>query len=276
MKKNIAVGVFLTLWMCSVCHPAAPILREIEAVPTDSPPKIDGALNDICWQKAAQSGSFVQYDPLPGEPATQPTKVYLAYDRNRLYVGFECFKTDMNRLAANSTRRDARFFSDDYVEVFLDTYLDKRNCYAFALNPLGTQRDRRITNEGANVRRSGSGLGSALPWDCDWDGRAAIYKDRWTAEFSIPFAELRFPKSQNPSVAWGVNFWRHDESREEDQSWVNLGSRRYAVSRFGHSDEAARGHTLVTKRMLEIKPYGSCQTAAIKRPKPGDESRYGH
>ena len=267
MKKNIAVGVFLTLWMCSVCHPAAPILREIEAVPTDSPPKIDGALNDICWQKAAQSGSFVQYDPLPGEPATQPTKVYLAYDRNRLYVGFECFKTDMNRLAANSTRRDARFFSDDYVEVFLDTYLDKRNCYAFALNPLGTQRDRRITNEGSNVRRGGSGSGSALPWDCDWDGRAAIYKDRWTAEFSIPFAELRFPKSQNPSVAWGVNFWRHDESREEDQSWVNLGSRRYAVSRYGHLTNLPV-NTLATKRLLEIKPYGVAKPQQLHAQSP--------
>ena len=261
------VGCSLLLWICSVCHPAASILREIEAVATDSPPKIDGALNDSCWQKAAQSGNFIQYDPLPGEPATQPTKVYLAYDRNRLYVAFECFKDDMNRLAANSTRRDARFFSDDYVEVFLDTYLDKRNCYAFALNPLGTQRDRRITNEGSNVRRGGSDLGSALPWDCDWDGRAAIYKGRWTAEFSIPFAELRFPKSQNPSVAWGVNFWRHDESREEDQSWINLGSRRYAVSRFGHLTNLPVD-TLVTKRLLEIKPYGVAKPQQLNAQSP--------
>ncbi|MDE0043036.1 MAG: hypothetical protein OXT74_13435, partial [Candidatus Poribacteria bacterium] len=168
IARNTAVEFFLALWICSVCHPAAPILREIDALETDSPPKIDGMLNDICWQRATQSGNFIQYGPSPGDPATQPTKVYITYDRNRLYVGFECFKDDMNRLAANSTRRDSPFFSDDYVEVFLDTFLDKRNCYAFALNPLGTQRDRRIINEGSNVRRGGSELGSALPWDCDW------------------------------------------------------------------------------------------------------------
>lgn len=267
MKKKLAVGCTFFLWIFGLCHPAAPNLREIEAVVTDSPPEIDGTLNDLCWQMAAQTGDFIQYGPSPGEPATQTTKVFVTFDRNRLYVGFECIKDDMNRLAANSTRRDSRFFSDDYVEVFLDTFLDKRNCYAFALNPLGTQRDRRIINEGANVRRGGSELGSALPWDCDWDGRAAIHADKWTAEFSIPFSELRFPKSQNPSGAWGVNFWRHDESREEEQSWANVGNREYAVSRYGHLTNLP-ADKLITKRSLEIKPYGAAKPQQLSGQSP--------
>ena len=267
MKKKLAVGCTFFLWIFGLCHPAAPNLRTIEAVVTDSPPEIDGTLNDLCWQMAAQTGDFIQYGPSPGEPATQATKVFVTFDRNRLYVGFECIKDDMNRLAANSTRRDSRFFSDDYVEVFLDTFLDKRNCYAFALNPLGTQRDRRIINEGANVRRGGSELGSALPWDCDWDGRAAIHADKWTAEFSIPFSELRFPKSQNPSGAWGVNFWRHDESREEEQSWANVGNREYAVSRYGHLTNLP-ADKLITKRSLEIKPYGAAKPQQLSGQSP--------
>lgn len=267
MKKKLAVGCTFFLWIFGLCHPAAPNLREIEAVVTDSPPKIDGTLNDLCWQMAAQTGDFIQYGPSPGEPATQTTKVFVTFDRNRLYVGFECIKDDMNRLAANSTRRDSRFFSDDYVEVFLDTFLDKRNCYAFALNPLGTQRDRRIINEGANVRRGGSELGSALPWDCDWDGRAAIHADKWTAEFSIPFSELRFPKSRNPSGAWGVNFWRHDESREEEQSWANVGNREYAVSRYGRLTNLP-ADKLITKRSLEIKPYGAAKPQQLSGQSP--------
>ncbi|MCH8292673.1 carbohydrate binding family 9 domain-containing protein [Candidatus Poribacteria bacterium] len=253
--------VVIALLICNVCSADDPILRKIEAVQTNSPPKIDGKLDDSCWQKAAQTGEFIQFQPLSGEPASQQTKVYLLYDENRLYIGFECFKDDMNNLAANSTQRDSFFFSDDHVEVLVDTYLDGRNCYAFALNPLGTQTDRRITNEGANVRRGGSNPGSAISWDCDWDGRAAKYEDRWTAEFSIPFAELRFPKKNNPHVAWGINFWRNDESREEEQSWVDLADRQYAVSRFGHLTELPL-EGLVTKRPLELKPY-----AAIKPEK---------
>ncbi|MDE0300488.1 MAG: DUF5916 domain-containing protein [Candidatus Poribacteria bacterium] len=267
MKKTIGAGFFLSLWICGICYPDSPIFREIKVVETDSPPKIDGILNDLCWQKAAQTGGFIQYGPSPGKAATQLTKVFVAHDQNRLYVGFECLKDDMNRLAANSTRRDSPFFSDDHVEVFLDTFSDKRNCYAFALNPLGTQRDRRIINEGSNVRRGGSELGSALPWDCDWDGRAAIHADKWTAEFSIPFAELRFPKSRNHPVAWGVNFWRHDESREEEQSWADVGSRQYAVSRFGHLTNLPVD-SLVTKRLLEIKPYGVAKPQQLNAEAP--------
>ena len=65
-------------------------------------------------------------------PVNQPAinKGFLLYDQNRLYVGFECFKSDMNVLAANSVQRDSFFFADDHVEVLLDTYLDQRNCYA--------------------------------------------------------------------------------------------------------------------------------------------------
>ena len=182
-----------------------PMLRKIVAVETDSPPRIDGKLDDPCWQKAAQTGGFIQFEPNSGEPATHKTNVYLLYDPNRLYVGFECFKSDMNVLAANSVRRDSFFFSDDHVEILIDTYLDQRNCYAFALNPLSTQTDRRITNEGGNVRRNSSNVGSAISWDCDWSGYAATYDDRWTAEFSIPFAELRFPK-KNPQRSVGNQF----------------------------------------------------------------------
>ena len=133
----------------STIYPAEdPMLRKIIAVQTDSPPKIDGKLDDPCWQEAAQTGDFIQFEPNSGEPASHKTKVYLLYDQNRLYVGFECFKSDMNVLAANSVQRDSFFFADDHVEVLLDTYLDQRNCYAFALNALSTQTDRRITNEG--------------------------------------------------------------------------------------------------------------------------------
>ena len=125
-------------------HPEILTKRAIKAVRIETPPKIDGKLDDTCWQNSAKTGELLQFEPQSGEPATQSTIIYLAYDANNLYVAFECFKTDMNRLAANLTRRDSFFFSDDHVEVLIDTFLDGRNCYAFALNPLGTQTDRRL------------------------------------------------------------------------------------------------------------------------------------
>ena len=243
--------------------------RAIKVVRTETPPTIDGKLDDTCWQNSAKTGELIQFEPQRGEPATQLTTIYLAYDANNLYVAFECFKTDMNKLAANLTRRDSFFFSDDHVEVLIDTFLDGRNCYAFALNPLGTQTDRRLINEGANRRTGQSMIGTAISWDCDWQGQAAKGTDSWTAEFAIPFAELRFSKGME-TATWGINFWRNDESPAEEQTWADLGERQYAVSEFGHlTDLPISG--LVTKRPVKFKPYGTLKPQVLQ-PRDGETS----
>ena len=236
--------------------------RAIKAVRIETPPKIDGKLDDACWENSAKTGELLQFEPQRGEPATQSTTIYLAYDANNLYVAFECFKTDMDKLAANLTRRDSFFFSDDHVEVLIDTFLDGRNCYAFALNPLGTQTDRRLINEGANRRTGQSMIGTAISWDCDWQGQSAIGTDSWTAEFAIPFAELRFSKGTELAT-WGINFWRNDESPAEEQTWADLGERQYAVSEFGHfTDLPISG--LVTKRPVKFKPYATLRPQVLQ------------
>ena len=260
---SIAVSVVLCLRGFDTLAAKTPLaIREIEAIRAKTPPTIDGTLDDACWQNSAKTGELIQFEPQRGDPATQPTTIYLAYDANKLYVAFECFKTDMDNLAANQTRRDAFFFSDDHVEVLIDTFLDGRNCYAFALNPLGTQTDRRLTNEGANRRTGSSSIGTAISWDCDWEGQAAKGVDRWTAEFAIPFAELRFSKATEIAT-WGINFWRNDEALSEEQTWADLGERQYAVSRFGRLTHLPIAD-LVTKRPIKLKPYATLKPQVLQ------------
>ena len=105
------VVVLLTLCLCVLGvleanttdneSPKTFAIREFEAIRAEIPPTIDGKLDDACWQNSAKTGELIQFEPQRGEPATQPTTIYLAYDANKLYVAFECFKTDMNNLAAN-------------------------------------------------------------------------------------------------------------------------------------------------------------------------------
>ena len=121
--------------------------KTIQAIRSETPPVIDGHLDDAVWQKAAKVSDFIQYEPDKGKIPTCPTTIYLLYDENRLYVGFECLQ-NMETCQGSATRRDYYFFNDDYVELFLDTFHDKRNCYSFAVNILSTQSDRRIANEG--------------------------------------------------------------------------------------------------------------------------------
>jgi len=221
----------------------------IQAVRTDTPPIIDGSLDDVVWQKAGKVSDFIQYEPDKGKKPTSPTTVYLLYDENRLYVGFECTQ-NMETCQASATRRDYYFFNDDYVEVFLDTFHDKRNAYSFSVNLLSTQSDRRIANEGANQR--GGGPGGDKSWDCDWDGRAAKGEGKWSVEISIPFSELRFKKEKD--AVWGINFWRSYECLDEEDTWADLGNQELAVSRFGEL-VGLPVEQLVTTRPLELKPY---------------------
>lgn len=286
---TLTIYLILCLWSLQVSPadtndevPEIQTNRTIKAVRIETPPKIDGKLDDICWQKSAKTGELRQFEPQRGEPATQPTTIYVGYDANNLYVAFECFKTDMDQLAANLTRRDSFFFSDDHVEVLIDTFLDGRNCYAFALNPLGTQTDRRLINEGSNRRTGQSMIGTAISWDCDWQGQASEETDKWTAEFAIPFAELRFPKGQE-TVTWGINFWRNDEVPAEEQTWADLGERQYAVSRFGQLRDLPIAD-LVTKRPVKFKPYATLrpqvlqpaagETTTALKPDAGLDLRY--
>ncbi len=266
---TLAVYLILCLWsfrgLPANTHediPEIPTHREIKAVRIETPPIIDGKLDDVCWQNSAKTGELIQFEPQNGEPATQPTIIYLGYDANNLYVAFECFKTNMDKLAANLTRRDSFFFSDDHVEILIDTFLDGRNCYAFALNPLGTQTDRRLINEGSNRRTGQSMIGTAISWDGDWQGQASKGTDKWTAEFAIPFASLRFSK-KTEIATWGINFWRNDEAPAEEQMWADLGERQYAVSEFGRlTDLPIAG--LVTKRPTKIKPYATLKPQALQ------------
>lgn len=266
---TLAIYFILCLWSLRVSPadtndevPEIQTNRTIKAVRIETPPNIDGKLDDPCWQKSAKTGELLQFEPQRGEPATQPTTIYVGYDANNLYVAFECFKTDMNQLAANLTRRDSFFFSDDHVEVLIDTFLDGRNCYAFALNPLGTQTDRRLINEGANRRTGQSMIGTAISWDCDWQGQASEEADKWTAEFAIPFAELRFPKAMDMAT-WGINFWRNDEVPAEEQTWADLGERQYAVSKFGQLTDLPIAD-LVTKRPVKFKPYATLRPQVLQ------------
>lgn len=247
MKKTVVIifclifaGVFI------VAISQAENDKIIRAVKTETTLVIDGKLDEPCWQKANKVSDFVQSEPEEGGKPSEMTTVYLLYDEKKLYVGFECFQSV--ELQASATRRDSHFFNDDYVEVFLDTFHDKRNCYAFGLNLLGAQIDARIANEGSNQR----GHGGDTSWDCGWDGQAARGEDKWTAEFAIPFCELRF--KNKPDSVWGINFMRNIERSEEEDSWSDIGDNRYKVSLYGTLCDLPVSE-LVTSRPLELKPY---------------------
>ncbi|MEE2637385.1 MAG: hypothetical protein VYE68_09160 [Acidobacteriota bacterium] len=117
---------------------------------TDTPPVVDGRLDDPLWQTAARIDQFTQSSPVEGAPPTERTEVWLTYDDDRLYLAFYAHYTDptiirANRVDRNQTRRD------DWIAVMFDTFLDQQRAYRFSVNGYGVQADA-IINAGGPSR----------------------------------------------------------------------------------------------------------------------------
>ncbi|MFC1619986.1 DUF5916 domain-containing protein [Candidatus Neomarinimicrobiota bacterium] len=173
----------------------------------DAAIRIDGYLDDQVWREAHYSSDFIQRDPLEGQPATERTEFALLYDDEYLYVGVKAYDSDPSGIRSILSRRDDEIPSD-WVHVSFDSYNDHRTAFEFWLNPLGVKRDlRRYDDDNHDTN-----------WDAIWEGKSALLDDGWSAEFRIPFRELRFSNGDNH--AWGLQVYRFISRKNEDNFWA--------------------------------------------------------
>ena len=204
---------------------ASPALaqRSLDVAFLERAPTIDGEIGEAEWAGAGTiDQSFVQITPNFGATSPYPTVVRVGQTATALYIAFEAFDPDPSRLSAAVTSRDGGVGSDDSVSVALDSFGDDRTAYLFRTNPLATQEDGRIADNGRVVDRQ---------WDAAWLSAATRHEDRWTAEFEIPFSVLRYATESDAS--WGVNFVRTIPRRLETSLWSGPGETIWRVSSFG-------------------------------------------
>ena len=60
----------------------------IVAARTDTPPVIDGVIDDAEWAGASLATDFIQFQPQRGAPGTQRTEALLLHDEQTIYVAF--------------------------------------------------------------------------------------------------------------------------------------------------------------------------------------------
>jgi hypothetical protein len=122
--------------------------RVAVAVRTSEKIRIDGVLNEKIWSEAPDIGGFVQREPNSGVAPTEPTKVWVVYSKDALYIGVRCFDSHPEQIVARQMMRDGRLRDDDQLEILIDTFNDGRNAYYFATNPAGALQEARITENG--------------------------------------------------------------------------------------------------------------------------------
>ena len=168
----------------------------VRAIRLTEPVSLDGRLSEDLYRDNDAISDFVQQEPLEGAAATDKTEVWVAYDKDAVYVGARLWESDPSKRVTSDMRRDASNLSinNDHFAVMLDTFYDRRNGYVFLANAQGGISDALVTSENG-----------ATDWNTIWETKAADFDGGWTIELRIPFRSIRFKED---GVVWGINFRR--------------------------------------------------------------------
>jgi hypothetical protein len=254
----------VTLGICGLFFPLATTSAQpqfsLMAQKVDTPPEIDGALDDEIWLRNPGVETFLQYEPNRGALSETRTQVLVLYDDANIYAGFRLW--DAQPPTAQLTRRDADLFNDDSVILLLDTHHDRRSAYFFMTNALATQTDGRIADDGRTVD---------VTWDAPWQCAAQHTDFGWSVEMAIPFTSIKYISGD--SVTWGINFGRSRRSNLEISFWTGPLDNQFRVSQAGILTGLNIPKPL---RRQQIIPYGltSLQENRPDQLEVGGDIRY--
>jgi hypothetical protein len=208
----ILILIFFTACHNSLFGQSTGINREkyrINIKQTSEKINIDGVLDEKTWITAEPTGKFQRVTPTDTGYAIAQTEVRLTYDDLDLYVGVICYDPTPGKRPVESLRRDFSFTKNDNFMIFLDTYNDQTNGFAFGISASGAQTEG-LQYDATKVLYS---------WDIKWRSAIKSFDDRWVAEFSIPFRSIRYLEGD---TEWGINFGRLDLKNNEKSAWAPM------------------------------------------------------
>ncbi len=253
-----------------------------QAVIVETPPTVDGVLDDDAWDQVAPLDGFIQREPMDGDPASEPTEVRILQDADALYVGVWLHDSDAAGITTGESIRDYDLEQSDAVLLVLDTFRDAQNAFVFGTNPAGIEYDGQVADAGqgggrffggggTNNRRqqSGSGGGFNLNWDGSWSVATSRDARGWYAEFRIPFSTLRYGGGE--SQTWGLNVARRIRRLNEQSFWSPV-PRQFDQFRLNYAG-SLEGVRAPAQRLVTVTPYVLGQ--AVRDWQAGDaEYRY--
>ncbi|HYO99352.1 MAG TPA: DUF5916 domain-containing protein, partial [Pyrinomonadaceae bacterium] len=205
----------------------------------DTPPVIDGKLDDAVWKQARVLKDFYQTEPGDNIAPSQPTEAFIGYDSKFLYIAFHAYD-EPSKIRANVAKRDG-IFDDDYVGFFLDTFNDQRRAFEMDFNPLGIQADAIFTEN----------QGEDFSFDLVMESKGMITSDGYTVEVAIPFKSLRYEAGKGK--LWGAHFFRRIKRfNNEFNSWMPTS--RDVQGYLNQAGKLTGFEGISTERTLEMVP----------------------
>src|SRR4051794_25528713 len=207
-----------------------------------TPPTIGGLPDEEGGVGAEAASGLGRRDPDNGKAMTDDTRVQVAYDSRYLYIAVTCIDTSPAGVTAGFGRRDEEP-PTDMVNIGLDPRHDHLTGYLFQTNPSSWQGDMSLFDDD-NADRD---------YNSNWEVRSQLIAQGWTAEFRIPFSQMRFTAVPSPGQVWGFDVKREIRKKGEQGFWVaRPRGERGDVSRFGH---LVFDSPLTPPGRLELLPY---------------------
>ena len=214
---------------------------------------LDGTLSEAELLNASQID--IVYEHLPGyntEPSYK-TVGFVNYSQEFVYIAFRAFRDDV--VASIHSRDNFSLFSDDYVNMHIDTYGDARNNIGLTANLYGSQADGiRVESSGFGSRDSGWSLDANF----DYESLGRLTDFGYEVEFIIPFSSLPFPNSVNQR--WKINL--NTSYRDPFKQGSNAKVYSSRLDRENSCKLCQLDHTIVMndisyKKNLDFLPYVS-------------------
>ncbi|KPJ91980.1 MAG: hypothetical protein AMS18_08300 [Gemmatimonas sp. SG8_17] len=173
------------------------------------PMRLDGLLNESAWQEAVAIPNLTMVEPVEGGELVGATRAWVLADATTIVVGVACEDPNPVGIVSFSKARDSELRNEDHVKIILDTFLDGRSGYIFALNPSGARYDALVARQGE---------GENPDWDAIWEASAHRDSTGWSAEIRIPIQSLGYGSGV---TQWGFNIERRLERLQETSRWAS-------------------------------------------------------
>ena len=170
---------------------------------------LDGRLDEPAWARADSIANLTELEPVEGATPSDRTVVRVLADADHVVIGVIAYDRDPAGIVSFSTRRDARLDREDHIRIVLDTFLDGRSGYVFAVNPGGARFDALVTRQGE---------GDNPNWDAVWEAATSRWAGGWSAEIRIPVRSLAFARGL---TTWGFNIERRVQRLQESSRWAS-------------------------------------------------------
>ena len=165
----------------------------LRLAPADTPPRIDGRLDDEAWQRAPLYDRFTQFLPTDRQPARWRTSVQVLVTGDALVFGIRAWDPEPARIRAPLARRDQVKADQDFVSVFIDPVGHRRTAQYARVSPAGALEDGLFSAE--------EDTEDTAP-DFDVEAAATLLPDGYSVELRWPLAALRFPHADG--APWRV------------------------------------------------------------------------